>query len=41
MITPTSRPPAIDRDAAIEKRDIGEWAAANDVVTTHETTKPA
>ena len=26
--------------AAIEKRDIGEWAAANDVVTTHETTKP-
>jgi Mg-chelatase subunit ChlD len=27
--------------AAIEKRDIGEWAAANDVVTTHETTRPA
>ena len=26
--------------AAIEKRDIGEWAAANDVVTTHETTRP-
>ena len=25
--------------AAIERRDIGEWAAANDVVTTHETTK--
>lgn len=27
--------------AAIEKRDIGEWAAAHDVVTTHETTRPA
>jgi Mg-chelatase subunit ChlD len=26
--------------AAIERRDIGEWAAANDVVTTHETTPP-
>ncbi|GAA5105939.1 VWA domain-containing protein [Alloalcanivorax gelatiniphagus] len=26
--------------AAIERRDIGEWAAANDVVTTHETTTP-
>ena len=26
--------------AAIEKRDIGQWAAANDVVTTHETTRP-
>jgi hypothetical protein len=26
--------------AAIEKRDIGEWAAAHDVVTTHETTRP-
>ena len=25
--------------AAIERRDIGEWAAANDVVTTHETTR--
>ena len=24
--------------AAIERRDIGEWAAAHDVVTTHETT---
>lgn len=24
--------------AAIERRDIGEWAAANDIVTTHETT---
>jgi Mg-chelatase subunit ChlD len=27
--------------AAIEKRDIAEWAAANDVVTTHETTRPS
>ena len=26
--------------AAIERRDIGEWAAANDIVTTHETTQP-
>ena len=26
--------------AAIERRDIGTWAAANDVVTTHETTGP-
>jgi Mg-chelatase subunit ChlD len=25
--------------AAIERRDIGAWAAANDVVTTHETTQ--
>ncbi len=24
--------------AAIERRDIGEWAAAHDIVTTHETT---
>ena len=23
--------------AAIERRDIGQWAAANDIVTTHET----
>ena len=27
--------------AAIERRDIGAWAAANDVVTTHETSDPA
>jgi hypothetical protein len=26
--------------AAIERRDIGEWAALNDIVTTHETTQP-
>ena len=27
--------------AAIERRDIGAWAAANDVVTTHETSEPS
>ncbi|RYB95773.1 VWA domain-containing protein [Nocardioides oleivorans] len=27
--------------AAIERRDIGEWAASNDVVTTHETAAPS
>jgi Mg-chelatase subunit ChlD len=26
--------------AAIERRDIGQWAAANDIVTTHETEAP-